>query len=227
MTLEFIIPFIVSYLLISVGFYIFQKINYKNFYKNNFSLRNTFLFETHNFNSGSNLILRIWYPLFSIIEVIPFIVFFALKGINYTVHFHLLVASILLLVSILFKILLFFTKTLNIKFFVSEYVIRMLSLLGSILFLIIGIMTTISENYALYQNNQVTFYVFFVMYIVLLIACISCLFNNKFFNWYNFEKDENEQIKKPKTIYFALYQWIFDYSEIIFVILTTIFMYFL
>ena len=38
---------------------------------------------------------------------------------------------------------------------------------------------------------------------------------------------ENGQIKKPNTILVALYEWIFDYSEIIFVVLTTTFLYFL
>ena len=42
----------------------------------------------------------------------------------------------------------------------------------------------------------------------------------------NFEINEEGVIKKPKTILIALYEWIFDLSEIVFVILVSIFMYF-
>ena len=53
------------------------------------------------------------------------------------------------------------------------------------------------------------------------------MFKDWKFDNFNFEKDENGQIKKPNTILIALYEWIFDYSEIIFVVLTTTFLYFL
>ena len=227
MTLEFLLPFIISYVMIWIGFYIFQRINFKNKFQSSFSLRNTFTFETHNFQSDLNIGVRSWYSIGSIVAVIPFIYYFSTTGIRYTIDVHILVASILLLISILFKVLLFFTKTIDIKFFITQYVLRMLTLIGSILFFVIGIMTTISENFVLYQNNPVVMWLFLALFFVLFVVNISCIFFPKFFDWYSFEKDENGQIKKPNTILVALYEWIFDYSEIIFVVLTTTFLYFL
>lgn len=226
MSLEFLIPFLIVYVILWSGFYIFQKINFKNKFSENFSYRNTFTFETHNFISGSNIALRVGFLLCSILSIIPFIVYFSTQEIRYTLHIEILVAGVFLLISIFLKIMLFFTKTLNIKWYISEYVFRMLTLFGSIILVIVGICTSISENLTLYRENSLILWTFFVIFLVLLLVNISCLFNSKFFNWYNYEKDENGQIKKPKTIYFALYQWIFDFSEIIFVILMTIFMYF-
>jgi hypothetical protein len=227
MGLEFVIPFALSYLIVWIGFYIFQRINYRNKFLESFSYRNTFTFETHNFISEGNKIIRVWFPVASILGVVPFILFFSLKGFHYTINVHVLIAGVLLLVSILCKVLLFFTKTIDIKFFITQYVIRMLTLFGSILFLIIGIMTTISENFTLYRDNQVVMWVFFALFLALFVVNISCLFSKKFFNWYQFEKAEDGQIKKPNTIGLAKFQWVFDYSEVIFVVLTTIFLYFI
>ena len=108
MVLEFLLPFIISYVMIWIGFYIFQRINFKNKFQSSFSLRNTFTFETHNFQGDLNIGVRSWYSIGSIVAVIPFIYYFSSTGIRYTIDVHILVASILLLISILFKVLLFF-----------------------------------------------------------------------------------------------------------------------
>lgn len=226
MRLEFLIPFIIGYLILWIGFYTFQRINFKNKYSEGFSYRNTFPFETHNFIHGPNLVLRIGFILLSIVGILPFIVYVSTTKITYTLHVDLIISGCFLLVSIFLKILLYFTKTLNIKVYVSEYVFRMLTLIGSMLFLIIGLGASISENLTLYREKGMILWVFLALFVILMFINLSCLFRSKFFNWYQYEKDENEQIKKPNTIVFALYQWIFDFSEIILVILTTILMYF-
>jgi hypothetical protein len=226
MSLEFLIPFIIGYLILWIGFYTFQKINFKNKYSEGFLYRNTFPFETHNFIYAPNLVLRIGFILLSIVGILPFIVYVSTTKITYTLHVDLIISGCFLLVSIFLKILLYFTKTLNIKVYVSEYVFRMLTLIGSMLFLIIGLGASISENLTLYREKGMILWVFLALFVILMFVNLSCLFRSKFFNWYQYEKDENEQIKKPNTIVFALYQWIFDFSEIILVILTTILMYF-
>lgn len=227
MGLEFLLPFVISYLILWIGFYVFQRTNFNSKLKYNFSLRNTFTFETHNFKSETNKYLRIWYVAASILSIVPFVVFFAINGIRYTIDVHILTASVLLALSVVLKIFLFFTKTVNIKLFIFEYVGRFLTFVGSILFLVIGIMTTISEGFNLYLNNTVVMWIFFVLFIILLLLNTSCLFNSKFYNWFNYEKSESGEIKKPNTILTALYQWVFDYSEVIFVVFATIFVYFL
>ena len=226
MSLEFLIPFIIGYFILWIGFYTFQRINFKNKYNEGFSYRNTFPFETHNFIYAPNLVLRIGFILLSIVGILPFIVYVSTTKITYTLHVDLIISGCFLLVSIFLKILLYFTKTLNIKVYVTEYVFRMLTLIGSVLFLIIGLGASISENLTLYREKGVILWVFLALFVILMFVNLSCLFRSKFFNWYQYEKDENEQIKKPNTIVFALYQWIFDFSEIILVILTTILMYF-
>lgn len=226
MSLEFLIPFIIGYLILWIGFYTFQRINFKNKYNQGFSYRNTFPFETHNFIYAPNLVLRIGFIVLSIIGILPFIVYVSTTKITYTLHVDLIISGCFLLVSIFLKILLYFTKTLNIKVYVSEYVFRMLTLIGSMLFLIIGLGASISENLTLYREKGAILWIFLALFAILMFVNLSCLFRSKFFVWYQYEKDENEQIKKPNTIVFALYQWIFDFSEIILVILTTILMYF-
>ena len=226
MKLEFLIPFIICYSVLWTGFYIFQRINFKNKYSEGFSLRNTFPFETHNFVYGPNLVVRVGFILLSIVGILPFIIYISSKEITYTLHVNLIISGCFLLVSIFLKILLFFTKTLNIKVYVSEYVFRLLTLIGSMLFLVIGIAASISENLTLYRENSAVLWVFLILFAILMFVNMSCLFRSKFFNWYQYEKDENNQIKKPNTIVFVLYQWIFDFSEIILIILATILMYF-
>lgn len=226
MKIEFLIPFVIGYFGLWVCFYIFQRINFKNKYIDGFSLRNTFSFETHNFDNGVNLIFRIGFIALTLLGTLPFIVFFASEKITYTIHVDLLIAGCLLMVSMFLKILQYFTKTLNIKLFISEYVFRMLTLIGSMLFTIIGIGATITENYKLYQDNSAILWAFFIIFIIMLLINLSWVFNSKFFKWYQFEKDEEGQIKKPKTIGIALYQWIFDFSEIFLVIFVSVLMYF-
>ena len=226
MSLEFLIPFLFIYVFLWIGFYIFQRKNYYSKFSENFSYRNTFTFETHNFINGSNIIVRIGFIFGSILSFVPFLVYFSTKEINYTLHVQMLIAGVFLLVSAFLKIMLFFTKTLNIKLFIFEYVFRMLTFIGAIILMISGISISIKENLTLYRENSTVLWAFCILFILLLFVNISGLFRRKFYNWYNFETNEEGVIKKPKTILIALYEWIFDLSEIVFVISVSIFMYF-
>ena len=226
MKLEFIVAFSIIYFVLWTLFYVFLKLNYRNKFLCDFSLKRTFTFETHNFESRSNILLRIGFIFFSCLGIIPFIYFVCSRSMNYTIDYLLIACGGFLVFTIIFKILLFFTKTFDIKFFIKEYVARLLTLGGVLVSGIAGIMITISENKRLFYENSAVLRTFWAIFIIIALIVFSCLFNKKFYKWYHLE-NENGELKKPNTIYICLYEWIFDFAEIFAVILFTIFMYFM
>lgn len=225
--MKIIISCSVSYVILWILFYILLGFNYKNHFEHGFSLRNNFKFETHNFKNDFNVYLRFAYVFLSVFGIFPFIYFLATNEINYTFDIYFTVAGALLLISIIFKILLFFTKTLNINLFIKEYVFRFISFIGVIGVLIAGIMITISENLRLYNENSGLLRGFLVVFVILFLLNISCLFFSNFYNWFKLEKNESGELKKPNIILTAMYEWIFDFSEIIIVILAAVLAYFM
>lgn len=222
--LIYIIIFCFIYLLLNVLSLIILSINFNNKMSFNYSFKRNFSFEIHNLKSDNTL--KIGRILFVFANVIPIlnVIYYSLKlEFNHTLHVYIIVSGVLILLTVIFKILLFITKTLNINLFLKEYIFYYLSVFSEIFIFLIGIAIQLYENFALNKIiNLIYLLVLFLMVLFLLIL----LMNKKLFEWFKLEKNENGEYIRPKVFILALYEWILYFINIAFIILFTVYIYF-
>ena len=118
------------------------------------------------------------------------------------------------------RAVLFYTKTINYELFIRIFVGKFLSTLGSLVTLLFGIISLFNPGYFFSNSNQkIPFIVLLVIISLLSLCYLALLFNPKLYKWYKLEKDEKEQLKRPKIIYLALYEWISYFVDIAAIIL--------
>lgn len=219
MSLIFLILFLVTYILFFILTFSLLELNFKNEMNINYSFKRYFSFESHNFkNSSLNIIYRTVYVIFSLSGIILFCYVLTKLDFNHDLDIYILLTGLFLIITSILKICLFFTKTLNIKLFLSLYSFRMLTLIISIFSVVLGLFLNKSRPCSIFDISNTTSNIFIGIFLIYILIIISSLLNPKFYNWAKMEKDENNNLIRPKVITLALYEWIFYLIEVLFII---------
>jgi hypothetical protein len=129
-----------------------------------------------------------------------------------------LFSSLLFLsISCVFQMFLFFTKTLNIKIFVSLFVGRMFSLLAASGSLLIGFTTKIfSDSFKLSVSNPTPYYVIYALLCFFLLIYFVLFMNPRFYKWYEMDINEKGEAVRPAILWLAFYEWIINFLSVLF-----------
>lgn len=212
--------FIPVYIILSILCVTLLVKNFNFNYKVNYSFKRFFPFEIHNFNSDGYLsTLRIFYSCTIFLPIILLVFLLITADYNRVIDLYLIVSLILLGISLVCEFLLFITKTLNIKLFLKEFLIRYLSMLASCLLVIVGCATDIVFHNA---ANIIADIIFIVLFSIISILLLFMALSKKLSTWYIMDKDEKGKSVRPKVIYLAYYQWIIYFIEAISVVLIAI-----
>lgn len=212
--------FIPVYIILSILCVTLLVKNFNFNYKVNYSFKRFFPFEIHNFKSDGYLsTLRIFYSCTIFLPIILLVFLLITADYNRVIDLYLIVSLILLDVSLVCEFLLFITKTLNIKLFLKEFLIRYLSMLAACLLVIVGCATDIVFHNA---ANIIADIIFIVLFSIISILLLFMALSKKLSTWYIMDKDEKGKSVRPKVIYLAYYQWIIYFIEVVSVVLIAI-----
>ena len=93
---------------------------------------------------------------------------------NHTLDVYLVVACVILLVTIISKILLFITKTLNINLFLKEFVFNYLAVVSEYMIFLIGLFIQLNENRVINFELNLSY---IIIFIAIVVTIIGLLFN--------------------------------------------------
>ena len=227
MTVDLIysITFIILYIAFSVISLFFLIKNFNKETKLNYSFSRYFSFEVHNLKNNSTLISYRLLYIFTLIMPLSSVIYLLINlNYNHTLDVYLVVACVILLVTIISKILLFITKTLNINLFLKEFVFNYLAVVSEYMIFLIGLFIQLNENRVINFELNLSY---IIIFIVIVVTLIGLLFNKNLYSWYKLERKEDGTYVRPKVLYLALYEWISYFLNIIFVIMLTTYILFI
>lgn len=212
--------FIPIYIILNIICITFLIKNFNTHFKTNYSFKRFFPFEIHNFKADKYLTSLRILSAFTIFLPITLLIFLLITAdYNRVVDVYLIISLIFLCISLVCEFLLFITKTLNIKLFLKEFLIRYLSILASSLLVVVGCCCDIVFHS---DANLIVDIIFIIVFSIISIGLIFMVLTKQLSTWYIMDKDNEGKSVRPKIIYLAYYQWIIYFIEVIAVVLIAI-----